>query len=141
VTRCRVQVQLAGRTSIAKAFRRFYEGESDFEDTSSPDEMKFVDAQGHTVNKSRDQIEAEHWAKKGGRPSLEMPRASAPPPAASVPPGLTPKAAANGDPAETLKAIEETQKKEVIALRSMVELLIQKGIFTREEYLAKVKPR
>jgi hypothetical protein len=42
-------------------------------------------------------------------------------------------------PGEQLKSFEEAQRKEVGALKAMVELLIEKGIFTREEYLAKVK--
>ncbi|RKH34408.1 general secretion pathway protein GspE, partial [Corallococcus llansteffanensis] len=50
-----------------------------------------------------------------------------------------PRAAPNGSPAELLKSVEEVQRKEVAALKAMVELLIEKGIFSREEYLAKVK--
>ena len=34
---------------------------------------------------------------------------------------------------------EEAQRKEVAALKAMVEVLIDKGVFTREEYLARVK--
>jgi hypothetical protein len=47
--------------------------------------------------------------------------------------------AGTGSPTELLKAVEEVQRKEVAALKAMVELLIEKGIFSREEYLAKVK--
>ncbi|NVJ10020.1 hypothetical protein HUW63_32965, partial [Myxococcus sp. AM001] len=42
-------------------------------------------------------------------------------------------------PAELLRSVEEVQRKEVAALKAMVELLIEKGVFSREEYLAKVK--
>jgi hypothetical protein len=38
-----------------------------------------------------------------------------------------------------LRLVEESQRKEVAALKGMVELMIEKGVFTREEYLAKVK--
>ncbi|NOK07131.1 general secretion pathway protein GspE, partial [Myxococcus xanthus] len=48
-------------------------------------------------------------------------------------------AAASGSPAELLRNVEEVQRKEVAALKAMVELLIEKGVFSREEYLAKVK--
>jgi len=131
VTRCRIQVQLAGRTAIARAFGRFYEGESELPVGGDDEAMKFVDAQGNTVNKSMDQIEAEHWARKGRRPSGEQPRAATPPPA--------PAPAAGPDPAATMNALEDVQRKEVAALRSMLELLIEKGVFTRDEYLAKVR--
>ena len=139
VSRCRVQVQLAGRTAIAKAYGRFYEGEAAMSDDGDDEVMKFVDAQGNTVNKSREQIEAEHFSKTGKRPTSELPMASAPPPAprfSAPPPAGTLSAA---DPAQAVQALEDVQRKEVAVLRTMVELLIQKGVFTREEYLAKVK--
>jgi hypothetical protein len=41
--------------------------------------------------------------------------------------------------AQLLGALEGVQRKEVAALKAMVELLIEKGVFTREEYLARVK--
>ena len=40
---------------------------------------------------------------------------------------------------EQLAAIEEAQRKEVTVLKGMVELLIEKGVFSRDEYLAKVR--
>jgi hypothetical protein len=40
---------------------------------------------------------------------------------------------------ELLRAVEEVQRKEVAALKAMVELMIEKGVFTRDEYLAKVR--
>ena len=49
------------------------------------------------------------------------------------------KSGSSGSPSELLKTVEEVQRKEVAALKAMVELLIEKGVFTREEYLAKVK--
>lgn len=131
LTRCRIQVQLAGRSAIARAYGRFYEGESELPADDAGEEMKFVDAQGHTVNKSREQIEAEHWAKKAKKAPEAAPAAAPVAAPSSAPPGF--------DPAVAVQAIEDVQRKEVAALKSMVELLIQKGVFTREEYLAKVK--
>jgi hypothetical protein len=50
-----------------------------------------------------------------------------------------PSRASGKSPAEWLRSIEDAQRKEVTALKGMVELLIEKGVFTRDEYLAKVK--
>lgn len=51
------------------------------------------------------------------------------------------RAGASGgqSPREVLTAIEALQRKEVAALKAMVEMLIEKGVFTREEYVARVK--
>ena len=38
-----------------------------------------------------------------------------------------------------LRGVEETQRRSVAALKAMVELLIEKGVFSRDEYLARVK--
>jgi hypothetical protein len=54
-------------------------------------------------------------------------------PVASAPP------ATGRSPAEQLRAIEDAQRKEVAALKAMVEILIERGVFSREEYLARVK--
>jgi Type II secretion system (T2SS), protein E, N-terminal domain len=40
---------------------------------------------------------------------------------------------------EVLRGMEETQRRSVAALKAMVELLIEKGVFSREEYLLRVK--
>ena len=40
---------------------------------------------------------------------------------------------------EVLRGVEETQRRSVAALKAMVELLIEKGVFSRDEYLARVK--
>jgi Type II secretion system (T2SS), protein E, N-terminal domain len=41
--------------------------------------------------------------------------------------------------ADVLRGLEDTQRRAVGALKAMVELLIEKGVFSREEYLARVK--
>lgn len=38
-----------------------------------------------------------------------------------------------------MRVIEEAQRKQVAVLRAVVDLLIEKGVFTREEYLAKLR--
>ena len=40
---------------------------------------------------------------------------------------------------EVLRGMEETQRRAVAALKAMVDLLIEKGVFSREEYLLRVK--
>lgn len=140
LTRLRIVAQLAGRQAIAKAFGRIYDGEEDISDLSDGN-FKLVDAQGHTLIKSAAEI---------ARP--KEPERRPPPPAPAAPPRAptapqVPRASTMGEmpsmsgksPADTLRAIEDAQRKEVAALKGMVELLIEKGVFTREEYLAKVK--
>src|SRR6185436_14213437 len=55
LTRCRIVSQLAGRTSIARAISRFYEGEAELSDFEGS--FKVVDAQGRTVVKSLKELE------------------------------------------------------------------------------------
>lgn len=147
VSRCRITAQLAGRQAIARAFTRFYEGEAELDDAESS--FKLVDSQGHTLIKNADDVKAA--ARKATNPqqaaAVAPPAAGRPPPAtgplAPLPKtstlGELPASMANKTPAEMLRAIEEAQRKEVAALKGMVELLIEKGVFSREEYLAKVK--
>ncbi len=146
VARVRVMVQVAGRSAIARAFRRFYEGEADPSDIEGS--FKVVDASGNTVIRSQMDVSppAKRSAPSGGgsgqtvqQMQTQIPRGTQPfgrsgPGEAAVvaqPSGKT--------PAELLTAIEDAQRKEVGALKAMVELLIEKGIFTREEYLARLK--
>jgi len=136
VSRCRITPQLAGRQAIARAFSRFYEGEAEIsQDVESS--FKLVDAQGNTVIKSAEEIarrrDAERKASGANIPASASPRAAS---LADVP---ATQALTGRSPSELLRAIEEAQRKEVAALKGMVELLIEKGVFTREEYLAKVR--
>lgn len=129
---CRVVTQVAGRTSIARALARFYEGEADLSDFEGS--FKVVDSQGRTVVKSLKEIEQQ-------APSAP-PTPTAPPVAARGPVSLSDVPAAKrsvDNPVEILRAVEDVQRKEVAAIKAMVELLIEKGVFSREEYLAKVK--
>lgn len=135
-TKCRIIPQIAGRSSIQKAFARFYEGEGEVSDFEGS--FKVVDAFGRTMVRNAAEIEAAAAQASKPPPPVasrptpqESPRAP-PPPQASPPP---PK----GSPSELLRSVEDVQRKEVAALKAMVELLIEKGVFSREEYLAKVK--
>jgi hypothetical protein len=138
VSKCRIVSQLGGRTAIARAFVRFYDGEADISDGEAS--FKVLDSQGNTVVKNISEVQA--------------PGASAPPgpaPAPAAPPVLRqtgPKfslsdipaqKSPSSDPHQLLRSVEDTQRREVAALKAMVELMIEKGIFTREEYVAKVK--
>lgn len=129
ITKCRIVPNVAGRTSIARAYSRLYDGAAELGEADT--NFKVLDAQGRTVVKD---MRPDGVAQQG------VPR---PAPAAPVRPssGAVPsvRSGAAGNPSELLKTVEEVQRKEVAALKAMVELLIEKGVFTREEYLAKVK--
>jgi hypothetical protein len=123
VANCRIVVQIAGRSQIDRAISRFYEGEGDASDFEGS--FKVVDSAGRTVVKA----------------IPTAPEPSAPP--IRTPPndtfGLSPAGSGKTSALELLKSIEEVQRKEVSALKAMVELMIEKGVFTRDEYLAKVR--
>ena len=137
VSRCRILPQFAGRQAIAKSFARFYDGEAEM-GTEADDGFKLVDSQGHTLIKNIDEVRAPERRSTSPAAAIRMPPAAP----LAVPRASTQEAPAirpPKSPAETLRAIEEAQRKEVTALKGMVELMIEKGVFTREEYLAKVK--
>ncbi|HYV44823.1 MAG TPA: hypothetical protein VFA20_08180 [Myxococcaceae bacterium] len=148
VTRCRIIAQLAGRTSLTRAFARFYEGEAELSDFEGS--FKVVDAQGRTVVKSLKELEEQRSEVDfggGSGPPAPQPAGRPGPPVNG--PGIagprtpmrgTPAAAPSGpNPSEMLRSLEDLQRREVAAIKAMVELLIEKGVFSREEYLAKVK--
>jgi hypothetical protein len=129
ISKCRIVPNVAGRTSIARAYSRIYEA-SDAELGEADTNFKVMDAQGRTLVKNMRDVQ--------GAPP---PPPQAPPQAPSRPSvsGVPAVKSGSGSPSELLKAVEEVQRKEVAALKAMVELLIEKGVFSREEYLAKVK--
>ncbi len=134
LSRCKIVPQIAGRQAIARAFGRFYDGAGELEDVEGS--FKLVDSQGHTLIKSAEEIASK---RKATRDAIPSPVPQAAPRSASLS-DVPASTAPNGkSPTEQLKAIEDAQRKEVGALKAMVELLIEKGVFTREEYLAKVK--
>ncbi|MFL5350454.1 MAG: hypothetical protein ACJ8AT_37260 [Hyalangium sp.] len=137
ITKCRIVPNVAGRTSIARAYARLYEENAELAEADT--NFKVMDAHGRTVIKnmrdgSSEQSSAPPRPSGGGAPAPAP--APARPSAAGVP---SVRPAASGNPSELLKTVEEVQRKEVAALKAMVELLIEKGVFSREEYLAKVK--
>jgi len=133
VSKCRIVPQLAGRTALARAFARFYEGEADLSDFEGS--FKVVDSQGRTVVKSLKEVEKQR------APEFAPPPAARPPPPVAAPPQPRPgpPVPSGSGASESLRQLEDVQRKEVAAIKAMVELLIERGIFTREEYLAKVK--
>ncbi|HZA50614.1 MAG TPA: hypothetical protein VE549_07725 [Myxococcaceae bacterium] len=127
-TGCRIVTHLAGRTAIARAISRFYVGEAELSEADMGP-FKVVDASGQPLVKNGHE-------RANGR-NGQAPAAADPTPRAGTPARPAAGAAAQ-DPIELLRTIEDIQRREVAALKAMVELLIDKGVFSREEYLAKV---
>ena len=112
----KIETQLAGASSIRNAISRWYRGEELLRDEGEQSGMKIVNNAGNTVVDMR-------AAKKTPVPKGK---------AAASPP-------ARESAVEVLRGVEETQRRSVAALKAMVELLIEKGVFSRDEYLARVK--
>jgi hypothetical protein len=117
LTGCRIEAQLAGASAIRHAISRWYRGEELMDEAAS---IKIVDNSGASVVTQKRQ------------PPRAPPSISAPPPPVQ---NGSPRTAA----VEVLRGVEETQRRSVAALKAMVELLIEKGVFSRDEYLARVK--
>jgi hypothetical protein len=112
LTGCRIEAQLAGASAIRAAIARWYRGEELESDDSS---MKIVNNSGDSV------VTVD--------PKKPQPKSAA----------AQDGKAARTSALEVLRGVEETQRRSVAALKAMVELLIEKGVFSREEYLARVK--
>src|SRR3954462_6247901 len=110
MTGCRIEAQLAGASAIRHAISRWYRGEDLMGDDAEQSSLKIVDNSGHSVVTQR----------KSPAPA----RSSAPPPPKT---NGAPKSAA----VDVLRGVEETQRRSVAALKAMVELLIEKGVFSR----------
>jgi hypothetical protein len=111
LTGCRIGAQLAGASAIRAAIARWYRGEELSGDDSS---MRIVNNSGDAVVT----VEGSGKPQGSGARNGKAPRTSA---------------------LEVLRGVEETQRRSVAALKAMVELLIEKGVFSREEYLSRVK--
>lgn len=112
----RIVPYLAGRGAIDRAIVRLYDGEESISDDEGG--LNMVDALGRSY----------------------QPAPGAPPPAPTATatfalPSLPPGASAG----ETLQRLEDQQTRELQAIRALVDLLIERGIFSREEYLARVR--
>jgi hypothetical protein len=120
----KVETRLAGASAIRHAISRWYRGEEMLRDDGEQPSMKIVNNAGNTVERSVVGI---------GSRSVKAPASAAAKPAPEPPARSRPSAV------EVLRGVEETQRRSVAALKAMVELLIEKGVFSRDEYLARVK--
>jgi hypothetical protein len=122
-TGLKVTTLLSGKQAIARAHAKFYAEGEDL--PSDAGEFKMVDAQNATMMKP----------VKGLQEQLAREKAAAAPA-----PGATSGSSPRAEQAlQTLKTLEDAQKKELAALKAIVDLMLEKGVFTRDEYLAKVK--
>src|SRR5437667_11547213 len=121
----KIDSQLAGASAIRNAISRWYRGEELLGEEGEQSSMKVVNNSGQSVVT----LDPRNKAKNA--------------PAPSAPPSAPPPSTGNGAPrtsaVEVLRGVEETQRRSVAALKAMVELLIEKGVFSRDEYLARVK--
>jgi hypothetical protein len=134
-TNCRIIPLIAGPGALARARAKLYYGEEELE-ADDGEAFKVTDAQGRTLVKNIADI------MKNAPAQAAQPRAPVPTPSplpSPVPPRPVAAGAGGQSPSELLNAIEAVQRKEVSALKAMVELLIEKRVFTRNEYLARVK--
>jgi formylmethanofuran dehydrogenase subunit D len=137
VSRCKISPAIATPTQIARMIARSYEDvEAGSLGSEDGDVFKVVDAQGKTVVKSIAELEQRgiQQAQAPRAPTAQQPVAR-PATQQSGPPPV----GAPGSPGAMLSQIEEAQRREVGALKAMVELLIEKGVFSRDEYLARVR--
>ena len=120
----KVETRLAGASAIRHAISRWYRGEEMLRDDGEQPSMKIVNNAGNTVERAVVGI---------GARSVKAPAAAA----AKLPPEPPPRSRPSA--VEVLRGVEDTQRRSVAALKAMVELLIEKGVFSRDEYLARVK--
>jgi hypothetical protein len=124
LTGCRIEAQLAGASAIRNAISRWYRGEELLGDEAEHSSIKIVDNSGQSV------VTVDPRNQPRNAPPLSTPTASAP---------VSGNGAPRSSAVEVLQGVEETQRRSVAALKAMVELLIEKGVFSRDEYLARVK--
>jgi hypothetical protein len=118
LTGCRIDAQLAGASAIRNAISKWYRGEELSGEAAEQLSMKVMDNSGQSVVTLDPRRQAHN----------------APPP-----PPRTDGSGTRISAVEGLRGMEETQRRSVAALKAMVELLIEKGVFSRDEYLARVK--
>lgn len=119
-TGCRVVAYLAGPVSIKASINRIYPLDGTSPTTQAVDSRAL-------------QRQIAQQMKAPPAPAI-APRITGPIPTRAAPPGAAPRSAS-----ELLRSMEEVQHREITALRAMVELLIDKGVFSRDEYLSRVK--
>jgi hypothetical protein len=158
VTGTRIVARLAGPSAIRAAISRWYRGEELPHERTDPNQrLQIVSNSGASMSLPAPRVGP---TRAGTKPPPQQ--APADPGEAGagktlqfassqVQAALDAKQAAGQEPApayeaaeqpsasEILRGVEETQRRSVAALKTMVELLIEKGVFSRDEYLARVK--
>jgi hypothetical protein len=160
VTGCRIVPRLAGPSAMRSAISRWYRGEELREEITDPNaRLQIVSNSGDNVEMQAPRVgrptkpppvQQPPQAEPDGDPSATMQFAtpaqqpaqarSRPPPQQQQQQVLsTPPRRQGASASEVLKGVEETQRRSVAALKAMVELLIEKGVFSRDEYLSRVR--
>ena len=143
---CRIVAHLAGTSSIRNAISRWYRGEELLGDEEPEvSSIRITNNSGGTVvtvPTGKKPVPASQPATS--QPPPPPPKRQPPPPPPTQPPTLRaapppPPSAPVPSAVEVLRGVEETQRRSVAALKAMVELLIEKGVFSRDEYLSRVK--
>ena len=119
----RIVPLLAGRGAIGRAISRLYDADELADDGSA---LSMVDALGRTYEP---RATASPVPAPPPTPSSPVP----PPPRTPAYPG----APASAD--ELIGRLEEQQRRELQTLRALVDVLLERGLFSREEYLARVR--
>lgn len=119
--------QLAGSQTIRSAIMRLYGGE-EFDDEATGTGLRLMGNSNESVPAGRAPPPTPQ--RSPPTPPRPAPAAVSPPPAEAFP---------EESVSELLHNLEQAQRTEVKVLKTMVELLIEKGIFTRDEYLARVR--
>ena len=147
LTGCRIVAHIAGTSAIRNAISRWYRGEELLgDDEPEVSSIRITNNSGGTVitvptgKKSSAPGSSPAgplatMAQAGGAQPAAAPTQPPPPRPAPPPPPSAPVPSA----VEVLRGVEETQRRSVAALKAMVELLIEKRVFSRDEYLARVK--
>ena len=138
VSKCKVMPQVAGRSAVLRAFARYYEGLVGGEPDAEPT-VALEDDGGMRERAVGSAFEFDRVQTLTGMSSVS-PTAAMPAMGDAPQAGPSrPEPLIGRTPGETLRILEMAQRKEVAAIKLMVDMLIDKGIFTREEYLARVR--
>jgi hypothetical protein len=128
-TGCKIHVAIAGERALAQAIRAFCFGEGTPEAPAATPKpagvggqpMKLINSQGDTLVRKLKDI----------KPPLEPKR---PPKPTGAVDQETEEAQAN-----SLKAVELLQRKQLRIMKALIELLVEKGYITHEDYRRKVE--
>jgi hypothetical protein len=132
----RIVTYVAGASEINRAIARHYEGADVVDDAGG--DLALIDHQGRSVDRTpmpQSVIAAQRAATEPPPPETTRPLRPVAPAGAPAPAALN----GNHSASQLLEQIEDMQQREVTALKALVEILIDKGVFSREEYLARVR--